>query len=298
MTRRRLLGATAGAAVATGLGSLATATPAAAARTKNLFLSGQTGNLSLITPAGEMLMYYHNEWQYGGPSIIGPQPRGSGWNRYGLIATSGMYGSYDNLYIGLASDGVYAYYWSQGENRWRNDGAPVWTAPRTGSWANTRLFFGGGTNQGNANSGGTYFYTIDTAGTLYRHIYEGLPGEGGQWSRDSGTRIGVGWDFTYVTADTLNVFWGVKPNGDLYWYRYSGPTNGDITGWQGGTVVGTGWLGGTYGYQTVQSAGAGGLYMIDRNGDLRWNKELNYWVGEPTWQYPTGGGRILGPGWM
>jgi hypothetical protein len=61
--------------------------------------------------------------------------------------------------------------------------------------------------------------------------------------------------------------------------------------------VGYGWRGGVYGYQTVQSGGEGRLYMVDRDGDLRWNRDAWYQYGDPSWAYETDPPKI-GYGWM
>ena len=86
MTRRSLLAAGAGAVTA-GLMQPGTAH---AARTKNLLLVGQQGNLNLVTPGGSMLMYYHNGWQYGDASFIGPNHNGGGFDSYPLLASTGI----------------------------------------------------------------------------------------------------------------------------------------------------------------------------------------------------------------
>src|SRR5688572_16628219 len=98
MTRRSLLKA--GAAVgAVAAGGLALPGTAQAARTKNLVVVAQNGNLNIVTPAGAMIRYYHNNWQNGAASWLGPFSRGSGFNSFSLIASQGVHYSYDNMYI-------------------------------------------------------------------------------------------------------------------------------------------------------------------------------------------------------
>ena len=121
MTRRSLLKA--GAAVgAVTAGGLALPGPAHAARTKNLVTVGQNGNLSIVTPAGAMIRYYHNNWYNGAVSWLGPYARGSGFNSFDMIASQGINNSYDNMYVCINSSGVYGYYWDQANDNFINDG--------------------------------------------------------------------------------------------------------------------------------------------------------------------------------
>ncbi|GAA0517113.1 hypothetical protein Ade02nite_84650 [Paractinoplanes deccanensis] len=89
--------------------------------------------------------------------------------------------------------------------------------------------------------------------------------------------IGVGWqDFVYVTAFD-GVLWAAEAGGALRWYRYQAGHKGSSADWDSnsGTIVGSGWNGGTYGYQPVLSAGEGRMYMVDKNGYLRRNRHMD-----------------------
>jgi hypothetical protein len=308
MTRRSLLKLGAAAGAATGLALPATAR---AAQTKNLLLVGKHGNLNLVTPSGGLIMYYHNDWANGSSSWYGPYHRGDGFDRFGWMASCGIGYTYDNLYIGVDGSGVYGYYWRNVSQAWAYDGLPARIAGLTDlGWGNLRDVISGGYVTHTTGTPGSTFYTIDGYGQLRWHMYLGVPGEGGRWAVHSGNQIGTDWDaFRYVTAGPDGVLYGIDSSGAMRWYRYLWPHYGGNQGWHAnsGAVVGQGWYGGTYGYQTVQSAGVGagdrfrdtgGLYMVDRDGNLRWNKHLGWADGTPSWQLPTGGGRVIGTGWM
>jgi hypothetical protein len=310
MTRRSLLKLSAAAGAAAGLALPGTAR---AAQTKNLVVVGQNGNLNIVTPGGAMLMYYQQSWQTGSGGFLGPFHRGDGFNSFGWIASCGVGYSYDNLYICVNGSGVYGYYWKNGQQAWANGGAPVRIAGLVDrGWGNLSNLISGGyvASDGQRNDGNT-FYTIDSSGFLYWHKYRGVPGEGGGWESRSGRWIGDGWNrFRYVTASPSGAMYGVDSAGNMSWYRYEYSTDGAGPDWANNgaaKVIGSGWYGGTFGYQTVQCAGVdwnsdvganGGMYMVDKNGNLRWNEHLDWYNGEARWRYPTGGGLIIGRGWM
>ncbi|GGN98007.1 hypothetical protein GCM10010112_90780 [Actinoplanes lobatus] len=301
----------AGAGAATGLALPGTAR---AARTKNLVVVGENGNLNIVTPGGALLMYYQEQWQTGSGGFLGPFSRGSGFDAFGSIASCGVAYTYDNLYVCANSSGVYGYYWRNGLQAWAYGGAPAPIAGTTSlGWANlSKLISGGYITPELGYPGGSIFYTIDSSGRLFWHKYLGVPGEGGSWAANSGTQIGVGWEgFRYVTGSPSGAIYGVDSSGNIRWYRYQYPYSGvnvsDSWVAGSGNVIGSGWYGGTYGYQTVQAAGVdfsatvgadGGMYMVDKNGNLRWNEHLDWYGGAAEWRYPTGGGLIIGNGWM
>lgn len=308
MTRRSLLKLSATAGAVTGL---ALPSAAHAAQVKNLVVVGQNGNLNIVTPGGAMLMYYQQSWQTGSGGFLGPFHNGNGFDAFGWIASCGVGYSYDNLYVCVNGSGVWGYYWKAGPQAWANGGAPVRIAGSSGGgWGDLGNLISGGYVAESNVPGGSTFYTIDFYGRLYWHKFQGVPGEGGDWAANSGRQIGRGWEsFRYVTASPSGAMYGVDSSGNIRWYRYEYPTSGNGDTWRpgSGAIIGSGWYGGTYGYQTVQSAGVdwdsgvganGGLYMVDKNGSLRWNEHLDWYGGAPNWRYPTGGGRIIGTGWM
>ncbi|MEU4690492.1 tachylectin-related carbohydrate-binding protein [Actinoplanes sp. NPDC023714] len=212
--------------------------------------------------------------------------------------TAGL--EYDNLYVAVDGSGVWGYYWSNGEGAWRNSGARVLLSGRTGGWRLTKTVIGAGNHGGFNSNGASVFYSIDTDGGLRWHGYVGIPGSGGYWHPNSGLRIGQGWqNFAYVTAFE-GIFWAVEQDGTLRWYRYDTPVNGSSVDWDSnsGAIIGSGWRGGTLGFQTVLSGGLGILYAVDRNGALRWNRHYGYGNGTISWDDDSGGGVIIGSGWM
>jgi hypothetical protein len=305
MTRRSLLAAGAAAGAGAVTAGLIRPGTARAARTKNLLLVGQNGNLNLVTPGGSMLMYYHNDWQYGRASFIGPNHHGDGFNGFNHLASTGVAYTYDNLYIGVNGSGVYGYYWHQGALAYANGGAGIRIADSSWSgWGGLKFLISGGYDD--FDLPGSTFYTIDTSGWLYWHKYLGIPGQGGVWAPRSGLLIGAGWqNFSYVTAGPNGTIWAVDAGGTMFWYRYEYPHRAQDVVWHrnSAAVVGSGWRGGSLGYQTVQSGGVYGfdggyLYMVDKLGNLRWNKHQGWQDGSPRWLDPTNGGAVIGTGWM
>lgn len=80
------------------------------------------------------------------------------------------------------------------------------------------------------------------------------------------------------TPPDLQPIWlyGIRPNGDLLWYRKD--TNS--SSWQGPKTVGKGWTG----LKDVIAAGGNRLYGLTQNGKLMWYQHLGFNDGSFTWK--------------
>lgn len=111
------------------------------------------------------------------------------------------------------------------------------------------------------------------------------------------TRIGNGWTGTTIFSPGEGVLYGVKPNGDLQWYRHKAPLAfpGGYN-WRPDNRIGWGW-GGT---RHLFSTGNGVIYAVKDNYDLYWYRHLSYETGEGLsqgaghWAEPP---RKVGNGW-
>jgi hypothetical protein len=265
--------------------------PRAAVAASNQVIAGQNGNLTIIRPDGALLMYYHFGWQDGTNSWAGPFHRGTGWNSFKHVISFGINNSFDNLYLATTYGGlIYAYYWSNGENRWINPNGTLVGGP---GWQDTTRLVAAGWSGNSA-----YFYRVAGNGDLYWYRFDGIPGRGGAFTVP-GNKIGEGWNvFRFLTAGNGGVFFAVKYDGTLNvygydnWYDGSGPwNNGGLP-----VVIDSGWSGGACGFQAVLHGGVSTaghvLYAVDSGGDLRWNRYLQLWT--PS----SGCGYVVGYDWM
>lgn len=266
----------------------------ALAATKNKVLAGQNGNLSIITPQGDLVMYYHHGWINGTADFSPGYDRGDGWNAFTKVISFGVNNSYDNMYLATTSNGrMYAYYWKHNEQRWVN---PSGTLVGEG-WQGTQKLISGG-NRGYLS----WVYRITDDGTLSWYRWSGVPGEGGFWEI-GGIPIGSGWGgFRYVAASrstrgtALGEFFAIPSNGDVNYYEHDHWNNTwDNKGVP--QVIGRGWYGGGCGYQTVQAGGYGTVYAVDGSGRLRWWQHYTTQAGH-HWYPEVACGAVVGEGWM
>ncbi|MFJ8596611.1 tachylectin-related carbohydrate-binding protein [Streptomyces sp. NPDC093598] len=98
---------------------------------------------------------------------------------------------------------------------------------------------------------------------------------------------------THVTGVRF-AFYGIKPDGDLQWYRHDGWKKGTAhwTAGAGGNRISGGWDI----YDKVFSGGEGVIYGIKPDGDLQWYRHDGWKKGTAHWTAGAGGNRISG-GW-
>lgn len=89
---------------------------------------------------------------------------------------------------------------------------------------------------------------------------------------ESPNRVGNGWDFKHLSADSEGVIYAVGADDKLYWYRHKGYGQGaglETDGaWAERKEIGVGWGGFTH----VFAAGEGVIYALDPQGSLWWYK--------------------------
>jgi hypothetical protein len=161
-------------------------------------------------------------------------------------------------------------------------------------------------------------YGVEPNGDLRWYRYDGSgqfsPDGAIGWAANSRNTIGNGWNmFKFLCGGGDGVLFGVEPNGDLRWYRY---TAGDgvedragSRGWDGHSmnIIGNGWSGFVslvctpkYGptYRPTQPAST--LYGVEPDGDLRWYR----YVGDGTADRSGSTGwapnsrNVIGNGWQ
>jgi hypothetical protein len=269
---------------------------AVAAAAKNKVLAGQNGNLSIITPQGDLLMYYHHGWQEGTAGISQAYDRGDGWNAFAHVVSYGVNNTYDNLYLAVTHDGrMYGYYWSHYWQYWVN---PSGTYLGSG-WENTSKLIPAGNSQDDS-----ILYRITNDGKLWWYMYNGVPGQGGWWSRSGiGSHIGTGWGSYRHVAATGGMFYAVRSDGILDFFYYPSMDSGEPGWYNNGNPeqIGSGWSGGNCGFQTVQGGGHSMsgtvVYTVDGSGRLRWFAHVQDHNGH-HWTPVGNCGATVGTGWM
>jgi hypothetical protein len=138
-------------------------------------------------------------------------------------------------------------------------------------------------------------YGTRATGELVWYRHDGYTDGTARWTGGNGDRtVGSGWqDFKQVISGGGGVLYGIKPTGELVWYRHDGYTNGTArwTGGNGDRTVGSGWQD----FKQVISGGGGVLYGIKPTGELVWYRHDGYTNGTARW---TGGNgdRTVGTG--
>ena len=124
-------------------------------------------------------------------------------------------------------------------------------------------------------------YAVSTSGALqwYKDLFRdgsNAPDGSTGWASGSGNQIGTGWDeFSTVLSGDDGVLYGIKPTGEILWYRDlardgSNAPNGS-TGWApaSGSQIDDGWDG----FLHVVSGGGGVIYAVAEKGDLLWYRD-------------------------
>jgi hypothetical protein len=95
------------------------------------------------------------------------------------------------------------------------------------------------------------------------------------WHPNSGNPIGNGWQGLRHLHGSGDVVFGVRDNGDLLWFSYTGDGASDLsgaTGWHpnSGNAIGNGWLGFRFVFGGPADDGAHEIYVVTTAGELRW----------------------------
>jgi hypothetical protein len=93
-------------------------------------------------------------------------------------------------------------------------------------------------------------------------------------------KIGVGWNiFSTVVAGENGTLYGIKPDGDLLFYRHTEPYNGVVNFIVSGALIGSGWNS----FDHVFTGDDGSIYGIQANGNIRYYKYTGQYDGSPFW---------------
>jgi hypothetical protein len=220
------------------------------------FLCGGGGGVLFgVEPNGDLRWYRYDAgdglsdpagsrgWAANSRNVIG-----NGWHGFVSLVSlpkAGRNGTSGPTLFGVEPSGDLRWY------RYLGAGEP----DRSGWHPNSRNVIGNGWQSFTILTGaGSDLFGVEPNGDLrwYRYLGAGEPDRSG-WHPNSRNIIGNGWNrFTRIvgSADDKSGFgtalYAVEPNGDLYWYKYSGsgvhdPSGG--TGWHpnSGTKIGRGW---------------------------------------------------------
>ncbi|TQM11740.1 tachylectin [Pseudonocardia kunmingensis] len=239
-----------------------------------------------IKPNGDLHWYRHDGWKEGTAH----------WTAgAGGVRISGGWGIYANVFSG--GDGVIYGIKPNGDLHWyRHDGWKEGTAHWTAGAGGVRISGGWGIYANVFSGGDGVIYGIKPNGDLHWYRHDGWKEGTAHWTAGAGgVRISGGWGiYANVFSGGDGVIYGIKPNGDLHWYRHDGWKEGTAhwTAGAGGVRISGGW--GIY--ANVFSGGDGVIYGIKPNGDLHWYRHDGWKQGTAHWTAGAGGVRISG-GW-
>ncbi|AKT38204.1 tachylectin-related carbohydrate-binding protein [Chondromyces crocatus] len=199
-------------------------------------IPGGEGILYCIRHDGRMHWLRHNGWQTGTfdwtPSDGSQREVGTGWQMYRHVFSGGH-----GVFYGVHADGRMQWYRHDG---WLT-GTMDWTAGDGGrnvgtGWNVYSQIFSGGNG---------VIYGIKPDGTMQWYRHNGWQNGTREWTAgDGGLNVGTGWNmYDHVFPGANGVVYGIKPNGDLQWYRHDGWSSGTRawTAGNGGRNVGTEW---------------------------------------------------------
>jgi hypothetical protein len=124
------------------------------------------------------------------------------------------------------------------------------------------------------NSGGDFqLIAVETSGDMRSYAYHHTDG----WLPGTGQVIGAGWTGFKHLIGTTSVIFGVKPSGDLAWYKFVPVAPGTPGPWvlepNSGNVIGNGWQTFTHlvvgGYDNPPATSPT-LCGVDARGNMRW----------------------------
>ncbi|MFF0498060.1 tachylectin-related carbohydrate-binding protein [Nocardia aobensis] len=240
-----------------------------------------------IKPDGDLQWYRHDGVQSGGAYWTageGGKKISGGWDIYPTVFS----GRDSGVIYAVKPDGDLQWYRHDG---WQ-DGGAYWTAGAGGN----RISGGWGIYRTVFSIGRGVIYGIKPNGDLQWYRHDGWEDGTARWTAGAGgNRVSGGWDiYDTVFGSYLGVIYGIKPNGDLHWYRHDGWVDGTArwTAGAGGIKISGGWNI----YDTVFAGYDGAIYGIKPNGDLHWYRHDGWRDGTATWEHGEGGKKISG-GW-
>jgi len=245
----------------------------------------------LREPGGVLRWYRHDGAQTGGDAWKGPAYVGRGWHGFTHVFPGG-----GNVIYAIDAGGELRWYEHRGFNTGLGVGSPD-------AWAGGHAVGRGWNGFARVFSGGDgVIYAITTDGRLlwYRHhgVATGVGLETpGAWS--GAKEVGHGWEsMVHVFSTGEGIIYGVRPDGDLWWYKHVGWVDGrglETPGaWEGRHSVGRGWAE----FTSIFSRGDGIIYGIQPDGTLLWYRHDGYRTGAGLETPGAWRGRTpVGTGW-
>jgi hypothetical protein len=140
-------------------------------------------------------------------------------------------------------------------------------------------------------------YGVKEDGTLiwHRHLIS-RSGNSFKHSWNPTKKVGDGWLVGYKNAYPagMNGIYSLADDGTLRWYWHTGVLDGSYRWREPSQIVGTGWTM----FTQIIPMDKGVVYGILPNGDLRWQRHLNYQTGVGgTGSQAWANARIVGWGW-
>jgi len=242
-----------------------------------------------ISENGDLNWYFHQGARtHQGAALWAnrgqPVKVGNGWNEGRMVFKGDSHGN-DGVIYRVDSRGDLYWYDHVGQAT----GTAEWREGRKvgNGWQGARLGFAGGNG---------VVYLIDQKGDLYWYRHLGYRSGTAEWANGgTGAKVGVGWGGARLAfAGGNGVIYMIDRQGDLYWYRHTGHTDGTFR-WANnatGIKVGNGWNEAAVAF----SGGDGLIYALKRDDNLYWYDHTGFQTGAATWG--AGTGNQIGTGWQ
>lgn len=180
----------------------------------------------------------------------------------------------------------------------KNDGELVWYRKDTGTsqWQGPKTVGNGWDFKDVIPAGGNSFYALTEDGKLFWYQHTGFNDGTRVWK--ARVEVGHGWSFSSIFSGGEGIIYAITNEGKLLWYKHNGyQTGAGATApgaWENPKEVGHGWNG----FEQVFSVGGGIIYVITKEGKLRWYKHNGYLTGAGgltpgAWEGP----KEVGHGW-
>lgn len=180
----------------------------------------------------------------------------------------------------------------------RNNGELVWYRKNSGTsnWEGPKLVGNGWHFKDVIPAGGNSFYALTDDGRLNWYQHSGFNDGTREWKAQ--VKVGHGWKFSQIFSGGEGIIYAITNDGKLLWYKHNGYLTGaglTVPGaWESPKEVGHGWNG----FEQVFSSGGGIIYVITKEGKLRWYKHNGYQTGAGlgtagAWDGP----KEVGHGW-
>lgn len=244
------------------------------------------GTVYSLSVTGTLFWYRYNEqrtgsqeWANNGRGI----PVGYGWDELQSITCVDS-----GIFYAINRNGELLYYrhidWQTGKGEWSNRGSGRIIGR---GWGNYRSILGGGEG---------IIYAIKKNGELAWYRHNGWKSGREDWENDGKEMlIGKGWnDYVSIISAGHGIIYGLKGDGELFWYFHEGWKDG-TSGWanQGtGRLVGKKWDV----YQQIFASSNGRIYAMTGGKLLFLYHHRGWQEGDMNWSN-GGNGKIIKEKW-